>query len=292
MKRINDRLAQLTPERLRGMRRGIEKESLRALPDGALALTPHPAALGSALTHPHITTDFSESQLELITGVHADVEACLEELTRGPPVRLPCAARGRRRDAVGGQHAVRPAGRRDHPDRPLRHVERRPRQERLPHGPGRTATAGACRPSRASTTTGRCPSVGNDEYFALIRNFRRHVVPAAVPVRRVAGGVFELRRRPRRTSCKRWRRTPCTCRTRTSLRMGRLGYQSDAQAQLAVSYNSLEGYAASLQDALTRPYPAVRGDRHRATRAASTTSSPPACCRSRTSSTAPSAPSA
>jgi len=40
----------------------------------------------------------------------------------------------------------------------------------------------------------------------------------------------------------------------TSLRMGRLGYQSDAQASLAVSYNSLEGYAASLQDALTRPY--------------------------------------
>src|SRR3954471_16713442 len=65
-----------------GMRRGIEKESLRARADGALATTPHPAALGSPLTHPHITTDFSESQLELITGVHADVDECLEELTR------------------------------------------------------------------------------------------------------------------------------------------------------------------------------------------------------------------
>ena len=41
----------------------------------------------------------------------------------------------------------------------------------------------------------------------------------------------------------------------TSLRMGRLGYQSDAQASLSVSYNGLEGYGASLQDALTRPYP-------------------------------------
>ena len=49
--------------------------------DGSLALTPHPAALGSALTHPNITTDFSESQLELITGVHADADGCLEELT-------------------------------------------------------------------------------------------------------------------------------------------------------------------------------------------------------------------
>ena len=51
-------------------------------PDGALAQTPHPAGLGAALTHPHITTDFSESQLELITGVHPDAEACLEELTQ------------------------------------------------------------------------------------------------------------------------------------------------------------------------------------------------------------------
>jgi glutamate--cysteine ligase len=42
----------------------------------------------------------------------------------------------------------------------------------------------------------------------------------------------------------------------TSLRMGRLGYQSDAQASLAVSYNGLEGYANSLHEALTRPYPA------------------------------------
>jgi glutamate--cysteine ligase len=41
----------------------------------------------------------------------------------------------------------------------------------------------------------------------------------------------------------------------TSLRMGRLGYQSDAQASLKVSYNNLDGYGASLQDALTRPYP-------------------------------------
>jgi glutamate--cysteine ligase len=37
--------------------------------------------------------------------------------------------------------------------------------------------------------------------------------------------------------------------------MGRLGYQSDAQARLAVSYNSLDSYAASLHDALTTPHP-------------------------------------
>jgi glutamate--cysteine ligase len=38
--------------------------------------------------------------------------------------------------------------------------------------------------------------------------------------------------------------------------MGRLGYQSDAQSSISVSYNCLESYAESLQAALSRPYPA------------------------------------
>jgi len=62
--------------------RGIEKESLRVAPEGALSSLPHPSSLGSPLTHPSITTDFSESQLELITAVHDSAEACLQELTR------------------------------------------------------------------------------------------------------------------------------------------------------------------------------------------------------------------
>ena len=62
-------------KRLTDIRRGLEKESLRSQETGRLATTPHPAALGSALTHPHITTDYSESQLELITGVHRSAEA-------------------------------------------------------------------------------------------------------------------------------------------------------------------------------------------------------------------------
>jgi glutamate--cysteine ligase len=74
---LAERLRQLPAAQLRGIRRGVEKESLRTQANGSLALTPHPAALGSALTHPHITTDYSESQLELITGVHPSVQACL-----------------------------------------------------------------------------------------------------------------------------------------------------------------------------------------------------------------------
>lgn len=46
---------------------GLEKESLRINQDGSLALTPHPASLGSKSENPYITTDFSESQFELIT---------------------------------------------------------------------------------------------------------------------------------------------------------------------------------------------------------------------------------
>ena len=50
-----------------GGRRGIEKESLRIDASGYIARTPHPAALGSALTNRFITTDFSEALLEFVT---------------------------------------------------------------------------------------------------------------------------------------------------------------------------------------------------------------------------------
>src|SRR2546426_115712 len=164
-----DRLRTLAPETLRGMHRGIEKESLRVRSDGALSQAPHPPALGSPLTHPHITTDFSEAQLELITGVHGSVEACLQEL-------------------------------------------------------------------------------------AWIRNFRRHswlpiylfgASPAACSSF-VEGRKHEL-----------VELSPGTMYAphATSLRMGPLGYQSDAQSALRVSYNDLKSYAASLDDALTKPYP-------------------------------------
>ena len=48
--------------------------------DGHLATTPHPSFLGGKLTHPKVTTDFSESQLELITPVHQSPSAALTEL--------------------------------------------------------------------------------------------------------------------------------------------------------------------------------------------------------------------
>src|ERR1700742_1189736 len=52
---------------LRGGRKGVEKESLRVSPDGMIAHTRHPEALGAPLTNEHITTDFSEALIELVT---------------------------------------------------------------------------------------------------------------------------------------------------------------------------------------------------------------------------------
>ena len=47
--------------------RGIEKENLRVTGDSQLSHAPHPRSLGKALTHPVITTDFSESLTEVMT---------------------------------------------------------------------------------------------------------------------------------------------------------------------------------------------------------------------------------
>lgn len=59
---------------------GVEKEALRVTPQGRIAATPHPASLGSALTHPYITTDFSEALIELITPALADPAEVLDFL--------------------------------------------------------------------------------------------------------------------------------------------------------------------------------------------------------------------
>ena len=253
MERISRGPGALTAQRLLGIRRGIEKESLRALPTGALAMTPHPHALGSALTHPHITTDFSESQVELITGVHQAVEDCLTELQDVQQATfaalgdellwvssMPCGLPAD--DAIPlGQYGSSNVGQ-------SKTVYRRG----LGHRYGR----------RMQTISGihynwSLPDVASEEYFGLIRNFRRHAflllylfgASPAVCSTFVAGREHQLQALNAHTMYLPYA---------TSLRMGRLGYQSDAQASLAVSYNSLEGYAYSLHGALTTPYAAYQ----------------------------------
>src|SRR5690554_2508689 len=63
-----------------GFLKGVAKEGLRVDANGFIAQTPHPKALGSALTHWRNTTDYSESLLELITSVFSRTCAMLESL--------------------------------------------------------------------------------------------------------------------------------------------------------------------------------------------------------------------
>ena len=248
-----DRLNALPKEVLANLRRGIEKESLRVRPDGALAITPHPAKLGSALTHPLVTTDFSEAQLELITGVHPSPEACLERAHRDPSGSVPGH---RRRVAVGREHALPIAGGRCHTHRLLRHLERGPHQERVPHGAVLSLWAAHADDFRHSLQLFvAAPTFATTRTSALIRNFRRQSwlllylfgASPAVCSTFVAGREHQL---------ERWSGDTLYLPYATSLRMGKLGYQSDAQSTLLVSYNNLESYAASLHEAMTRPYPA------------------------------------
>lgn len=91
---------------LLGMLRGIEREALRIDESGYLATDSHPEALGSALMHSRITTDYSEALLEFITPVNHNVEQLLTGLTethafsvrhlngqRLWPVSMPCYLR-------------------------------------------------------------------------------------------------------------------------------------------------------------------------------------------------------
>ena len=251
---LNQRLRALPASRLQEVRRGVEKESLRVQPDSALALTPHPTALGSALTHPNITTDFSESQLEFVTGVHASAQACVNELTQIHQFSYRAL-----RD-LGDEMlwvSSMPCG--------------LPTDETIPLGRYGSSNVGRAKSvyrmglghrygRRMQTISGihynwSMPGVSTEDYFALIRNFRRNsflllYLYGASPA--LCSSFAAGREHGLQTLKGGTLHMPHA----TSLRMGRLGYQSDAQASLSVSYNTLESYAASLQEALTQPYPA------------------------------------
>jgi len=269
LSKLEQRLDALSPGVLRGILRGIEKEGLRVRPDGTLAQTPHPPELGSALTHPNITTDFSESQLELITGAHDSAEGLLQELvelhqfvyrhigdelvwTASMPCRLPAE------DHIPlGQYGGSNMGR-------MKTIYR----QGLSHRYGRrmqTISGIHYNFSLPDDAWPRLRAVAGSDvpverfqdaaYFALIRNFRRHswlllLLLGASPA--VCGSFV----RGHGHGLCGWDTGTFFSPYGTSLRMGRLGYQSDAQASLAVSFNCLGDYAQTLHRALSEPYPA------------------------------------
>lgn len=249
-------------------RKGVEKESLRITPSGEIAQTPHPAALGSALTHPYITTDFSEALPELRTpplSDTAEVLTFLDELHRSVYAALgdellwaasmPCRVRGEENIPIA-QYGTSNVGRMKHVYRlGLAHRYGRAMQAiagvhfnySLPEDfwPVYQRTEGDARP---------LPDFVSDRYFALVRNFQRvgwlvfYLFGASPAIDRSFLGGCRAGLEPFDT---------CTCFAphATSLRMSDIGYTNKAQANLAISYDRLADYVETLCRATRTPYP-------------------------------------
>lgn len=263
-------LSWLAPEAasLRGMRRGLEKESLRVSPDGCLALTPHASGLGSALTHPWITTDYSEALVELITpATHSIAETLgfLDDIHRYVYAQIgdeqlwvnsmPCLL-GEDDDIPLAQYGTSNTGR-------MKTLYRRGLGVR--YGRRMQTIAGIHYNlsfpdsffERWQAQEGDSRSLQDfrsDKYFGLVRNFQRQswlllYLLGASPA--VCASFLRGREHRLQASGDGTLFLPDA----TSLRMSSLGYQNTAQADLQVSYNGLDEYVRDLSHAIRTPYP-------------------------------------
>ena len=260
---------------LRAGFKGVEKESLRASPGGELAATPHPPALGSALTHPWLTTDYSEALLEFVTPPfhdRAEVTGYLGGLHRfvarniGDELlwaaSMPCE--------IPGDEAIPVARYGSSNSGKLRHVYR----VGLGHRYGRmmqmiagihfnyslapgfwpvlAETGAAHGENRIWHGTGR--ALADSHYFGLIRNLFRHgwlllyLFGASPALSRsfLPAGSPELEPIGEDT----WH-APFG----TSLRMSDIGYTNRIPGGIGIRYDDLYSYAASLHRAITTPHP-------------------------------------
>lgn len=247
---------------------GIERECLRVDHNGQLALTPHPQALGSALTHTQITTDYSESLLEFITGTASDPAGTLDELERihrfvysqldgellwSPS--MPCALPDEESIPIA-RYGSSNIGR-------LKYVYRKGLA--LRYGKTMQCIAGIHYnfslpealwqlQQRAEGDTQSARDYQSARYIALIRNFRRYSwllmylfgASPALDKGFVRERPHQLQELDADTLYLPWA---------TSLRMSDLGYQSSAQADLTPCYNHLASYTDSLRQAVATPYP-------------------------------------
>ncbi|RZU47900.1 glutamate-cysteine ligase [Fluviicoccus keumensis] len=258
------------PHVLQGMLRGLEKETLRMSPDGMIAQTPHPEALGSALTHPHITTDYSEALLELITPATASIAETLGFLDdlhtyvyrhlgeeRLWLNSMPCMIGLDDEQIPLAQYGTSNIGR-------LKTLYRHGLGVR--YGRKMQTIAGIhynlSFPDRfwdawqtALSDARPRQDFINEKYFALVRNFQRHSflllyllgASPAVCACFLVGRQHSLQNLGSHTLYQ-----PHA----TSLRMSRLGYQNTVQRDLHVSYNRLDHYIRDLSHAIHTPYPA------------------------------------
>ncbi len=260
------------PGVLQGGRKGVEKESLRVTPAGRIAHTPHPRALGSALTNEHITTDFSESLIELVTPAFVHSWELLQYL-----LDLHQFIYGHLGDELLWATSM-PGKVAGDADIPIAHygssnVARMKTIYRrglgLRYGRLMQAISGVhfnySFPARfweawADVRAVRTAQAANQQfvsqgYFELLRNYRRHGwivlylfgVSPVVTRDFVAGRDVDL--------------VPFTRDTlhgphATSLRMSDIGYRNRNQSGLSVSVNGLQDYVRDLSRAISTPHPA------------------------------------
>jgi glutamate--cysteine ligase len=251
--------------------KGIEKESLRISKDGFIAQTPHPKALGAALTHPYITTDYSEALIELITPPFADIKATLGYLHHLHQfvyshldneillsTSMPCGINGDESIPIA-EYGTSNIGR-------MKHIYRRG----LWHRYGRTMQAIAGIHFNYSVPATLWPALLQQEnsplgqeqftsaaYFGLTRNFQRlgwlilYLFGASPAICK----SFFKSRPSLMAQFEEFGQGTLYHPYATSLRMSDIGYKSKNQANLRIDYNSIDGYVDSLSAAITTPYP-------------------------------------
>jgi len=255
-------------DRVRRGRRGIEKESLRVDAHGHLARTPHPRALGSALTNPYLTTDYSEALLEFVTPPHTSNWETLqflcdlhcfvhrrlgEELLW--PASMPCIVNANEEIPIA-EYGSSNTGR-------MRTVYRRGLGFR--YGRAMQAIAGAhfnfslapdfwdaYGDQRAAGVPMR--EFKSRQMMGLVRNYRRRAW--IVVYLFGASPAFCKSFRPQgQALLEELDSNTWVAPHATSLRMSDIGYRNTTQARLSISANSLEEYIAGLAVAVTTPEP-------------------------------------
>ncbi|MEK9713088.1 MAG: glutamate--cysteine ligase [Thalassolituus sp.] len=264
-------LSQLSdPQRLpllARLQRGLEKEGLRCDNNGRIAQTPHPKGLGSALTHPSITTDYSEALLEFITPVFTSAHEALAYLEIAHryaysqmeaeliwPASMPCILNGEMSIPIA-DYGSSNLGK-------LKHVYR----HGLWHRYGRMMQAisgihyNFSLPDDLMTVLAESEERSADKdfyserYLRIIRNFRRYgwllmYLFGASPA------VCQTFLKDRKHDLSLLHKHTLYAPYATSLRMSDLGYQNNAQSGLKVCHNTLDSYINTLSKALTIPVP-------------------------------------
>lgn len=259
---------------LLGILRGVEKEGLRVNTRGAIANSPHPAALGSSLCHPSITTDYSEALLEFITPPSHRLENLFDtlndihaacHLALGDELlwcnSMPCQLAGDASVPIAYYGESNPGRMKSIYRNGLGHRYGRIMQTVAGiHYNFSLPAAFWAFLARQEGSTETLEAFTSRRYFDLIRNFRRYyslliylfgASPALCEsfVEGRTHGLIPLQ------DCPDTLHLPFA----TALRMGHLGYQSQAQEGLYVCYNTAKSYAKSLVAAINTPYPPYEG---------------------------------